>query len=101
MSRVKVRIAPSPTGEPHVGTAYIGLFNLAFAKSQGGSFILRVEDTDQERSTKESEESIYKSLDWLNISFDESPVVGGDCGPYRQSERTGIYNKYCVHLVIA
>jgi len=97
--KVKVRIAPSPTGEPHVGTAYIGLFNLAFARSHGGSFILRVEDTDQERSTRESEESIYKSLEWLNISFDESPVKGGDYGPYRQSERTEIYTRYCDELI--
>ena len=96
---VKVRIAPSPTGEPHVGTAYIGLFNLAFARSNGGSFILRVEDTDQERSTRESEESIYRSLEWLGISFDESPVVGGDFGPYRQSERTSLYEEHCQRLI--
>ncbi len=96
---VKVRVAPSPTGEPHVGTAYIGLFNLAFAKQNNGSFILRIEDTDQERSTKESEQSIIESLAWLNLNPDEGPEQGGPSGPYRQSERTKMYVDHAEKLI--
>lgn len=88
---VRTRVAPSPTGDPHVGTAYIALFNLAFAKSQGGQFLLRIEDTDQARSTPESEQQILDSLRWLGLDWDEGPDVGGDKGPYRQSERGEIY----------
>src|SRR3989304_3378083 len=88
---VRVRVAPSPTGEPHVGTAYQALFNYIFAKQQQGQFILRIEDTDQERSTKESEVAILESLKWLGLTWDEGPDVGGPYGPYRQSERTGRY----------
>lgn len=84
---VRTRVAPSPTGDPHVGTAYIALFNLAFAKSQGGQFLLRIEDTDQARSTPESERQILDSLRWLGLNWDEGPDVGGLYGPYRQSER--------------
>ncbi len=91
---VRVRIAPSPTGEPHVGTAYIALFNRAFARSHGGKFVLRIEDTDQARSTRESELSIYASLRWLGLTWDEGPDVGGPFGPYRQSERTATYQEY-------
>lgn len=96
---VRVRIAPSPTGDPHVGTAYIGLFNMIFARQNGGSFVLRVEDTDQTRSTKESEEAIYRSLRWVGLTWDEGPDVGGPFGPYRQSERTEIYQIYCAKLL--
>ena len=96
---VRTRVAPSPTGDPHVGTAYIALFNLAFAKKQGGEFILRIEDTDQVRSTPESEQSILDSLKWLGLSWDEGPDIGGDKGPYRQSERSEIYRKYCQILI--
>lgn len=96
---VRVRIAPSPTGDPHVGTAYVALFNLAFARQQGGSFILRIEDTDQTRSTRESERQIFESLRWLGLVWDEGPDVGGPCGPYRQSERTAIYADHCRQLV--
>jgi len=99
MSEVKVRIAPSPTGDPHVGTAFIALFNSAFAKSQGGKFILRIEDTDQVRSSKESEEAILSSLRWLGLEWDEGPDVGGPNGPYRQSERSEVYKKYSDQLV--
>src|SRR5450432_2055241 len=88
---VRVRIAPSPTGDPHVGTAYIGLFNYAFAKKHGGKFILRIEDTDQTRSSKESEAAIFRSLRWVGLTWDEGPDVGGPFGPYRQSERTALY----------
>jgi glutamyl-tRNA synthetase len=96
---VKVRIAPSPTGEPHVGTAYIALFNSSFAKSCGGKFILRIEDTDQARSTKESEQSIMESLRWLGLTWDEGPDVGGPSAPYRQSERLDIYARHVEDLL--
>jgi len=91
---VRTRIAPSPTGDPHVGTAYIALFNLCFARQHQGQFILRIEDTDQARSTADSEKMIFDSLHWLGLSWDEGPDVGGDYGPYRQSERMDIYRQY-------
>ncbi|MDN5304504.1 MAG: glutamyl-tRNA synthetase [Fusobacteriaceae bacterium] len=96
---VRVRIAPSPTGDPHVGTAYIALFNLAFARHNNGKFLLRIEDTDQTRSTKESEQQIFDSLKWLGLNYDEGPDVGGEFGPYRQSERFDLYSKYAKELV--
>ncbi|UYM14976.1 glutamate--tRNA ligase [Endozoicomonas euniceicola] len=96
---VRTRVAPSPTGDPHVGTAYIALFNLAFAKSQGGQFLLRIEDTDQARSTLESERQIMDSLRWLGLDWDEGPDVGGDKGPYRQSERREIYAEHAQILL--
>lgn len=96
---VRTRIAPSPTGDPHVGTAYIALFNLAFARQHGGQFLLRIEDTDQSRSTLESEQTIYDSLRWLGLDWDEGPDVGGDKGPYRQSERSEIYKEYTEKLL--
>jgi len=96
---VRTRIAPSPTGDPHVGTAYIALFNLCFARAHGGQFILRIEDTDQARSTPESEQAILDSLRWLGLEWDEGPDVGGDCGPYRQSERMALYGHYARLLV--
>ncbi|MBF0450234.1 MAG: glutamate--tRNA ligase [Candidatus Magnetomorum sp.] len=92
---IRTRIAPSPTGSPHVGTIYLSLFNYVFAKTQQGKFILRIEDTDRERSTKKSEDEIVSSLKWSGISWDEGPDIGGPYGPYRQSERTEIYKKYC------
>ncbi|MBA2368835.1 MAG: glutamate--tRNA ligase [Candidatus Protochlamydia sp.] len=96
---VRVRIAPSPTGDPHVGTAYIALFNMIFAKHHQGTFILRIEDTDQTRSRPEYEENIYKALHWAKIQWDEGPDVGGPYGPYRQSERFGIYKQYADELL--
>ena len=96
---VRVRAAPSPTGDPHVGTAYISLFDYAFAKSRGGQFVLRIEDTDRERSTRESEAAIIESLQWLGLSWDEGPNIGGPYGPYRQSERGEIYRKYAKGLI--
>lgn len=96
---VRTRIAPSPTGFPHVGTAYIALFNLCFAKQHGGEFILRIEDTDQQRSTPESEKMILDSLRWLGIQWSEGPDIGGAHAPYRQSERMDIYKKYALELV--
>lgn len=96
---VRVRIAPSPTGDPHVGTAYMALFNLIFARHFHGKFILRIEDTDRSRSRPEYEENIYKALSWCGISWDEGPDVGGPYGPYRQSERFDLYKKHCGDLL--
>ena len=96
---IRTRIAPSPTGDPHVGTAYVALFNMVFARSQGGQFLLRIEDTDQTRSTPESEQAILDALSWLGLDWDEGPDVGGDKGPYRQSERSEIYAKYANELL--
>jgi len=98
---VRVRIAPSPTGDPHVGLAYQALVNYAFAKQQGGRFVLRIEDTDQTRSTKQSEEAILASLRWLGLAWDEGPDVGGPYGPYRQSERTAIHREHVERLLEA
>ena len=97
--QVRTRIAPSPTGAPHVGTAYMALFNLAFARRHGGRMILRIEDTDQLRSTPESEEAILSALSWMGIQWDEGPDCGGDFGPYRQSERTTLYQAEVQRLI--
>jgi len=96
---VRVRIAPSPTGDPHVGTAYIALFNLIFARHFKGQFVLRIEDTDQSRSRPEYEHNIMEALRWCQINWDEGPDVGGPYGPYRQSERTAIYQKHANDLL--
>lgn len=96
---VRVRVAPSPTGDPHVGTLYIALFNLIFARHYNGKFILRIEDTDRTRSKPEYERNIYDALSWAQISWDEGPDIGGPFGPYRQSERNHIYRKYAEDLV--
>jgi glutamyl-tRNA synthetase len=96
---VRTRIAPSPTGDPHVGTAYVALFNYAFARKHGGQFILRIEDTDRERSSAASEAMIFEALHWLGLGWDEGPDVGGPHGPYRQSERTAIYREHAETLV--
>ena len=96
---VRTRIAPSPTGFPHVGTAYIALFNMAFAKAHGGEFILRIEDTDQVRSTAQSEKMILDALKWTGLTWSEGPDVGGPYAPYRQSERSDIYKKYANELL--
>ena len=98
---VRTRIAPSPTGHPHIGTLYMALFNYIFAKHHGGQFLLRIEDTDQTRSRREYETSIFEALHWLGLEWDEGPDVGGDFGPYRQSERTEIYQKACFDLLRA
>ncbi|WP_372764008.1 glutamate--tRNA ligase [Litorivivens sp.] len=100
MTAVRTRVAPSPTGDPHVGTAYIALFNYCFAKAHGGEFLLRVEDTDQQRSTPESEQAILDSLRWLGLDWDEGPDVGGEAGPYRQSERSDIYQQHVNELLV-
>jgi glutamyl-tRNA synthetase len=97
---IRVRIAPSPTGDPHVGTAYIGLLNYLFAKQRGGQFVLRIEDTDRTRFVASSEQMIFDALKWVGLTWDEGPDVGGPCGPYRQSERTEIYREH-VEILLA
>ncbi|MFD2216943.1 glutamate--tRNA ligase [Metabacillus endolithicus] len=96
---VRVRYAPSPTGHLHIGNARTALFNYLFAKNQGGKFIIRIEDTDKKRNIAGGEESQLKYLKWLGIDWDESIDVGGEYGPYRQSERNDIYKKYYEELL--
>lgn len=96
---VVTRIAPSPTGDPHVGTAYIGLFNRTLARQAGGKFILRIEDTDRGRYVADSETRIFQMMQWLGLEPDESPLQGGPNGPYRQSERFDLYGDYARQLV--
>src|SRR5690606_15002046 len=96
---VVTRIAPSPTGDPHVGTAYIGLFNYVFAKHHGGKFILRIEDTDRQRYSEGAEQRILDMFSWLGIEPAEGPDIGGQAGPYRQSERLEIYRQHVQMLL--
>jgi len=96
---VRVRLAPSPTGDPHVGTAYQALFNYAFARHHSGRFVLRIEDTDQTRSRPQHEKAILEALRWLGLSWDEGPDLGGAYGPYRQSERRDIYRRHVQMLL--
>jgi glutamyl-tRNA synthetase len=96
---VRLRVAPSPTGDPHVGTAYVSLFDLAFVRQQGGQFILRIEDTDRARFREDSEQQIYDTLKWLGLQWDEGPDIGGPYAPYRQSERLGTYTPYVDRLL--
>ncbi len=96
---MRTRVAPSPTGDPHVGTAYVALVNYCFAKKHGGDFLLRIEDTDAARSTPESERAILAALHWTGLSWDEGPDVGGPYGPYRQSERSAIYKQHADQLL--
>ncbi len=96
---IKTRIAPSPTGDPHVGTAYIGLYNHVLAHQQGGRFILRIEDTDRSRYREDSETRIFQMMQWLGLTPDESPMEGGPNGPYRQSERTALYQEHARQLI--
>ena len=97
--QVVTRVAPSPTGDPHVGTAYVSLFNWAWARRNGGRFILRIDDTDRARSKPEHEGKIVEALAWLGMEADESPFVGGPAGPYRQSERGAIYREHADRLL--
>ncbi|KAL8129551.1 hypothetical protein V2J09_018706 [Rumex salicifolius] len=97
--QVRVRFAPSPTGNLHVGGARTALFNYLFARAKGGKFVLRIEDTDLERSTKESEDAVLRDLTWLGLDWDEGPDIGGDFGPYRQSERNALYKQYAKKLM--
>jgi glutamyl-tRNA synthetase len=96
---VRVRMAPSPTGFLHIGIARTTLFNWLFARSRGGKFILRIEDTDKERSKKKYEKNIIDGLKWLGLDWDEGPDIGGEYGPYRQSERINIYKKHLKRLL--
>ena len=96
---VRVRIAPSPTGKPHIGTAYTSLFNFIYAKKNGGDFILRIEDTDRSRFVEGAEKDIIESLKWLGLEWKEGPDIGGPFAPYRQSERLEIYEKFVGNLV--
>jgi nondiscriminating glutamyl-tRNA synthetase len=98
---MRVRFAPSPTGQIHVGNARTALFNWLLARGSGGTFVLRIEDTDTERSSRESEAGILRDLRWLGLDWDEGPDAGGPCGPYRQSERLHLYESYANELLNA
>ena len=98
---MRVRFAPSPTGQLHVGNARTALFNWLLARGQNGVFILRIEDTDVERSTRDSEAAIVRDLRWLGLDWDEGPDIGGSRGPYRQSERLHLYQSYAKELLTA
>ena len=97
--KVRTRFAPSPTGHLHIGNARTAIMNWIFARHAGGQFILRVEDTDRERSTEASEQSILSDLAWLGLDWDEGPTTGGDCGPYRQSERLTLYKDQLAQMI--
>ena len=99
LTPARVRVAPSPTGDPHVGTAYMALFNLAYARKTGGRFVLRIEDTDQARYVADSERQITETLRWLGLPWDEGPDIGGPYAPYRQSERLETYRPYVEQLI--
>ena len=96
---VRLRVAPSPTGDPHVGTAYMSLFNLAFVRQHGGRFVLRIEDTDRTRFRADSEQQVFDTLSWLGLTWDEGPDIGGPFEPYRQSERLDTYRPYVERLL--
>ena len=98
VSDIRVRFAPSPTGFLHIGGARTALFNWLFAHHHGGKFVLRIEDTDIKRNTEEAMAAIYTGLEWLGLNWDEGPHVGGDFGPYLQSERTELYERYLKKL---
>jgi glutamyl-tRNA synthetase len=99
INKRRVRFAPSPTGPLHIGGVRTALYNYLFAKQQGGDFILRIEDTDSTRFVEGAEEYIQETFNWLGLEFDESPLKGGDFGPYKQSERKDIYKKYVDQLL--
>src|SRR6185295_1995126 len=99
MSRLRVRFAPSPTGHLHVGNVRTALFNWLLARGHDGTFIIRIEDTDAERSTIESEQTIFEDLRWLGLDWDEGPDLGGLHPPYRQSERLELYQSYARDLI--
>ncbi|HWA10729.1 MAG TPA: glutamate--tRNA ligase family protein [Opitutaceae bacterium] len=101
MAQVRVRFAPSPTGFFHIGSARTALFNWLYARHTGGVFVLRIEDTDKERNSEQFLNVIYDSLSWLGLNWDEGPRVGGQFGPYRQSERADVYREYLARLAAA
>ena len=98
-NKIKVRFAPSPTGPFHIGGARSALFNWLVARHTGGTFLVRIEDTDLARSSRESEENIKEAMKWLGLTWDEGIDVGGDNGPYRQTERLDIYKKEVQRLL--
>src|SRR5713101_3321879 len=98
-ANVRVRIAPSPTGFAHLGTASTALYNVLFARQSGGTFALRIDDTDLERNRPEYEQLIYESLGWLGLNWDEGPDRGGPYSPYRQSERVDLYRQHASKLL--
>src|SRR5687767_10455167 len=98
-AKARLRFAPSPTGYLHIGGVRTALFNWLWARKMGGTFVLRIEDTDQERSTPENEQIILRDLRWLGLEWDEGPEVGGASGPYRQMERLAVYAEYTEKLV--
>src|SRR5512141_898727 len=97
--RPRLRFAPSPTGYLHIGGVRTALFNWLCARKTGGAFVLRIEDTDQERSTPENEQIILRDMRWLGLSWDEGPEVGGPHGPYRQMERLALYREFADKLI--
>ncbi|WP_109507444.1 glutamate--tRNA ligase [Nocardioides speluncae] len=101
MSKVRVRFCPSPTGSPHVGLARTALFNWAFARHHGGDFVFRIEDTDKERNTEESYDALLDVMRWLGFDWDEGPEIGGPHAPYRQSERSDLYQDALAKLAAA
>ncbi|HET7841496.1 MAG TPA: glutamate--tRNA ligase family protein, partial [Terriglobia bacterium] len=101
MSQIRVRFAPSPTGFVHVGNARTALFNWLFARHHGGALVLRIEDTDVERSEPRFEAQLIEDLRWLSLDWDEGPNKGGAFGPYRQSERLATYKQYATQLIDA
>ncbi|MEN8661875.1 MAG: glutamate--tRNA ligase [Lentimonas sp.] len=101
MSQVRVRFAPSPTGFFHIGSARTALFNWLYARHTGGTFVLRIEDTDKARNTDESLKVLLEGMRWLGLDWDEGPEAGGECGPYFQSQRQHIYDEYLQKLVDA
>ncbi|HHU37817.1 MAG TPA: glutamate--tRNA ligase [Propionibacterium sp.] len=101
LSPARLRVAPSPTGDPHVGTAYMSLFNLAWARKTGGAFVLRIEDTDRARYVASSERQIFDTLRWLGLDWSEGPDIGGPYAPYRQSERLDTYRPFVDQLIEA
>ena len=99
MNNVRVRFAPSPTGPLHLGGVRTALYDYLFAKKQNGTFVLRIEDTDSQRFVEGAEEYIMEALEWCGITPDESPKHGGPYGPYRQSERRAIYDRYTEQIL--
>jgi nondiscriminating glutamyl-tRNA synthetase len=100
-SSIRVRYAPSPTGKQHIGSVRTALFNYLFARNRGGRFVLRVEDTDPERSRAGYEQDLFDQLSWLGLTWDEGPDIGGEYGPYRQSDRQALYRSAMEHLIAA
>src|SRR5690606_2341505 len=96
---IRTRIAPSPTGFPHVGTAYQSLFDYVWAKKHNGQFVLRLEDTDRARLVEGADKNLYEMLRWLGLPFDEGPDIGGPYAPYIQSERLEVYRQHLQTLI--